>query len=157
MEKFSGKPEDLHRFVREWERHVQILNGASPNMPDIFVLIKLRGFLDEASVAILDNLMDDNPDLTYEEFWGEFLKTHQRDERAIHRRNWQRCQLKAMDPAHPTISEWTRFQSTYQSLRRLVDDWADFEDSQNVWKQTPPSIKKRCCVKFPKIGVGNGG
>lgn len=149
MGKFSGKPEHLHKFVKDWERYIKMWSEAYP-MTNQMILAKLQEHLDRPSAAILEALMGANPDLTYEEFWDDFLRRHMRDGRNVHLKNWKNCKLRAEDPEHPTQGEWAQFQVEFKALRELVDTWTEADELDIIIPQTPQWLLEKVRKKTAK-------
>ena len=154
VRKFTGEPADLPRFVREWEMQLDIWYGSCPVLPDLCVLLKLRELMDDASVAILDARLEENRQLSYDEFWREFLGLYQRDARRERRAAWHECKLVCKRVGEPTFGEWTRFMATYQARRRMVDDWAEEEDTALVLSQTPEKFREKVVREVAKTRRG---
>ena len=149
VEKFTGKAEHLHKFVKEWERFIKMWTDSYP-MTDQAILAHLRPFLDGASAAILEALMNSNPDLTYEEYWEDFMRRHMRDGRNVHLKNWKGCKLRAADPENPTQGEWAQFRVEFRTLRDLVDTWTEPDELDIIVPQTPGWLMKKIQKKDHK-------
>ncbi len=80
--RFSGLPQDVPQFIRDWNEVETIVPSASSHpVTDYAMLINLRNALDEPSAEILKSRMLLEPDLKYDEVWNSFQqewgRTHQ--------------------------------------------------------------------------------
>ena len=135
--KFSGRPEDFEDFERRWNMHLRLMYGASPGfLDDTAVLYTLWGLLDEASATMLEGQMFVDPSLSYYKFWGEVKEKFRKDARTAHRQAWRAVRLQ-LSGNRVSLLDWNKFQAAYKAKRKLVEDWSEAEDQQNVFSQIP--------------------
>ena len=143
VKKFSGKAEDFEEFEKSWNFHLRMMQGASNGpLSDAVVLMNLRGYIDEASGALLEGRMYNDPNLSYYEFWDELKAKYMRDARTTHRQNWRGVRFQ-ISGTKLSVYDWARFQNLYQAKRALVEDWTDGEDQQFVFTQVPHEFQQK--------------
>ena len=165
IKKFSGRAEDFEQFEKEWNFYLRLMYGASNGpLADSVVLMSLKGYLDEASAALLEGRLYDDPHLSYYEFWDELKTLHMRDARTTHRQAWKLVKLE-ISGRKLNAYDLAKFKNVYRAKRALVEDWTDGEDQQLVFTQIPhefqqkilnETTKRRIAKKWVRVVVPEG-
>jgi len=134
--RFSGHPEDVAKFFRDWGEVETIITSSSAfPITDYAMLMELRNALDEASAEQLKAQMLMNPNLTYEENWDSFRREWGFDAQKQNRADWFAVNLAKSGPvdAEVTLSDWRAYQARFQTSRSRVSDRTEAEERQLVF------------------------
>ena len=135
---FSGCPEDVPQFVREWSEVEAVIRSSSIYpVNDLAILIELRGCLDAASAETLKAHMELNPQLTYHQFWEDFRRQWGVDTQKQNRADWRAVKLakSGADSSEVTLADWRLFQARFEITCNRVADRTDAEAYQLIFCQ----------------------
>ena len=143
---FSGLPEDVAKFVRDWtERETLIRSSSNFPVTDFSMLMEFRSCLDEATAETLKSRMDLEPGLTYNQYWDSFRQEWGQDAQKQNRADWQKIRLECTGPAgaEVSLSNWRKFQAKFLAARRRVSDRTQAEEYRMIFTQLKPHMQEQ--------------
>ena len=134
---FKGHVEDWPNFQKSWEEYHDFIASLHPSgvLPESLRLQLLKASLDENSKKELRRKMEENPHITYTQFWAELQNEFEGDVNYRHRNAWERVQLDQRAPL--TSTKWRKFCAEFELLKQRVEDRTDQEEYRLIFRQLP--------------------
>jgi hypothetical protein len=133
--RFSGNAEDWPTWRRKWLPFIREIEGVMPTITDAQRLALLRGALDEAGALLIDQELEANPDLGYEEYWAKLDLEFGAEDREVLRRKLHRVKLAHMGKV--TEKTWRDLYAQMSTLAFQLGDISDVESSSAHYPRTP--------------------
>jgi len=97
--KFSGQSQDWQGFVKQYEQYLKLVRQVvSKDLTDEILLFTLQGCLDEGTQLELQLGRDNDPNLTYTDFWQQLCRLHGYDISHQNRLAWEAVRLEFSEP-----------------------------------------------------------
>jgi hypothetical protein len=142
--KFSGSrrvKDDWPMFQTDWENYVGLLQQSSPiPVADALLLGILRTVLDETTRLDLQMKLEENPGLTYAQFWAELEKLFGGDITQRNRAVWEA--LKLENPGNLTSASWRAFYTIFSLWKNRVLDRTEEQEHQLLFRQLPENYQR---------------
>lgn len=137
-------------FAKQWEQHklvLQACNRGNP-IPDMLLLQYLKHALDQADKLFLENSLELNPRLTFNEFWSMLQHEYDKDSQAQLRLAWESVRL----PTGPlTLEKWSVFYREYQLRRDRVEERTPQEEYKLLMRSLPLEWQKKVLREEAKL------
>jgi len=140
--KFAGNSEDWPRFGRVWRDYESILREAYPGLNDKILLRALGQSLNQTCQTTLERITNENPDVTFRQFWTTLDREFGKDVTHLHREVWVRIPLTIKGRAL-TLEEFRAFEADFLAKGALVTDKRDNEDWDLLISKLPQFWKNR--------------
>ena len=118
-------------------------------MPDFLLLQYIKPSLDTSDQLMLENMMETNPRMTFQEFWGTLSELYDRDSQAQLRLQWESVKIK---PGDLNLDKWLQFLREFQLKRDRVEDRSNQEEYKLLMKNLPREWQKKILVEEEKLG-----
>ena len=122
--KYTGNAEDWPTWRRKWLPFMREIEGMMPTITDAQRLALLRSALDEAGTLLLDQELEGNPDLGYEEYWARLDLEFGAEDREVIRRKLHRVKL-----AHAGRVSEKSWREMYAQMTTLALQLGDISDT----------------------------
>lgn len=123
--RFSGNAEDWPTWRRKWLPFVREIEGVMPAITDAQRIALLRGALDEAGALLIDQELEANPELGYEEYWAKLDLEFGAEDRDVLRRRLHK--VKLAHAGRVTEKTWRDLFAQMSTLAVQLGDISDAE------------------------------
>ena len=134
---FNGDPENWPQLLRAWEEYIAFvasLNGKG-TLPDTVLLQLLKISLDETTKMVLKRRMEEDPYITFDQFWGEIQTEFEGDLHYKYRSAWEKVTLEGKPRL--TSHAWRKFCTAFELAKSRVEDRTEREEYNLIFKQLP--------------------
>lgn len=152
---FTGEDTDFEGWSREFQGRVSMLRkmGGEVEFIESVLIRELKEALDKGGQDLLDRRLQENPSLTFEEFWVELEKIYARDMAKIRRKKFEEVSLGT--ERFPTLRQWRMYENAFELNLRMVTDMSDVEIQKKLLCDIPPSLKERVRDEMMRRGREN--
>jgi hypothetical protein len=143
---FSGEEIDFEKFRSEWKPRESMIRqvGGSQEMVELMLFQELQGALDQGSKDLLNLRRQQDPRLTYDQFWAEFEGAFTRDMVQVHRRKWESVRMKNKhENRMPTGMELRTFFNEFELHLHPVVNISEPEIVAKLKSELPPVLREK--------------
>ena len=129
-------------FAKKWEQHMHVLlacNRGNP-IPDMLLLQYLKQCLDASDQLLLENLLERNPRLPFQEFWDHLSTLYDCDTQAQQKLAWERVRLPK---GELTLDKWLSFLREFHLRRDRVEERTPQEEYKLLLRNLPEVWQRR--------------
>ena len=140
--KFKGTVENFPEFKRQWNEYMRTIKSSFPALAGSQLVNLLKACLDAASVLQLRRELEDNPDLTAEDFMFILERDFGRDCAMQAREEWAAVQLHH-GGSPLTSKDWRTFQQKFEIAASRVEDKGEREEYDMLFKQLSSTWREK--------------
>ena len=134
--RFQGTVIQFPEFQRQWKEYCKILRTIQPGMPEGQLLVLFKDCLDSTTASQLRREMENNPRLTVTTYMKTLAKTFGQDASGQARQAWCNVKLNLRGDCLDW-NTWREFQQQFEVASERVDDKAEREEFDMLFKQLP--------------------
>jgi hypothetical protein len=138
--RFSGRDSDWKGFSRDWAQYLRRIERAMPEPIESHCALELlRGSLDRGSQDRLECAQEQDPELTYEQFWKFLCQEYEQDRTDDFRSDWERVTIR--HEPRLTVAVWRNFRAAFDKARSRAPDVTDREAERKIEGELPPTLR----------------